>query len=242
MKITFVYHSCYVVEFEEIVLVFDYFKGKLPVWNENKEVYFFTSHKHHDHFSMEILKLTEQYKNITFVLSNDIKFTDKFLLRHGINPNIKEHIIRIGKNETLEIFTGKLKMKVETLRSTDEGVAFLITYNDKVLFHAGDLHWWSWAGESDEEYLEMSRNYTNEINKLTNRNIDVAFIVLDPRQEERYWWGMDYFMKATNARKVFPMHCWEKYWIIKQFQKDKQNETYCERLMNVEKEGDFFIL
>lgn len=242
MKITFVYHSCFVVEFDEVVFVFDYFKGKLPEWEKNKRIYFFASHKHQDHFSLEIFKFAEQYQNVTFILSNDIKFTDKFILRHGIKSNVKERMIRIGKNEILEIPMEESDLKVETLRSTDEGVAFLITYQDKVLFHAGDLHWWSWAGESDEEYVEMSKNYTNEINKLVDRVIDVAFVVLDPRQEERYWWGMDYFLKATNASKVFPMHCWEKYWIIDQFKKDKENEKYCERLVNIEKEGDFFIL
>ena len=242
MKITFVYHSCYVIEFEEVVFVFDYFKGKLPVWDKDKKVYFFASHKHKDHFSLDIFKFKEIYINVNFVLSNDIKFTDKFLLRHKIDPIIKEQVIRIGKNENIVIQLGGKEIQVETLGSTDEGVAFLITYEGSTIFHAGDLNWWSWAGETEEEYIEMTQNYMNEMDKLCNRKIDVAFVVLDPRQEERYWWGMDYFMKVTNANKVFPMHCWEKYWIIKQFKKDKQNETYCDRLMDIEKEGDYYIL
>ena len=28
MKVTFVHHSCFVVEMEDVVLIFDYFEGK----------------------------------------------------------------------------------------------------------------------------------------------------------------------------------------------------------------------
>jgi len=241
MKITFIYHSCYVVEFENIVFIFDYFKGNLPTWNQDKKICFFVSHKHQDHFSFDIFSFIKQYKNVTYVLSNDIKLSDKFLLRHDILPDIKKHITFIGKEKDITINIEDERLKIETLRSTDQGVAFLITYEGRTIYHAGDLNWWSWRGETEEEYAEMSQNYINEINKLTDRKIDCAFVVLDPRQEERYWWGMDYFLKATSVPIVFPMHCWEKYWIMGQFKKDRAAQGYCNRVKEVKFEGETFV-
>lgn len=60
MKVIFVHHSCFVVEMEDVVLIFDYFEGNrvtgytftgvLPVFDKDKSIYFFASHKHQDHF------------------------------------------------------------------------------------------------------------------------------------------------------------------------------------------------
>lgn len=243
MKVTFVYHSCFVVEFEEVVFVFDYFKGKLPEWDADKKIFFFASHKHADHFALDIFDFREKLKDITFVLSSDIRFTDKYLERHGVSPSVKESIIRVGKCTTSEFTVNGKKLTVETLRSTDEGVAFLIQYSGKTIYHAGDLNWWSWAGESENENEKMGDDYMTEINKLSNRNIDVAFVVLDPRQEERYWWGMDYFLKtAAEVKVVFPMHCWENYEVINQFLKEKASEEYSKKVIKIQQEGDSFHL
>lgn len=242
MKITYVYHSCYVVEFEEVVFVFDYYKGKLPTWDTQKKVLFFVSHKHQDHFSFEIFSFAEKYKDIIYILSNDIKLTDKFLIRHNINPCIKKKIIRIGKGTSKDLDIEGKCLRIETLRSTDQGVAFLLKYNDKSIYHAGDLNWWSWSGMTQQENDKMEIDYKQEINRLADKKIDIAFLVLDPRQEERYWWGMDYFLKTVEVGCVFPMHCWENYSLIKQFQKDKGGEAYINKVQEIIDEGDNFEL
>ncbi|SET66525.1 MBL fold metallo-hydrolase [[Clostridium] polysaccharolyticum] len=240
MKVTFIYHSCFTIEFEDIVLVFDYYKGKLPKWECSKKVIFFASHKHRDHFSLEILRNHKEYEQVEFVLSNDIKFTDKFLERHGVDLQVKNKITHIGKDSSVVLGNGKKTIKVETLRSTDEGVAFIITYEGKTIYHAGDLNWWAWKGETEEEYKVMAEGYQREINKLSDKKIDVAFVVLDPRQEERYWWGMDYFLNTVDADIVFPMHCWEKYKIIDQFKLEKSSESYINKVMEIRGERESF--
>ena len=35
--------------------------------------------------------------------------------------------------------------------------------------------------------------------------------LLDPRQEDKYCWGMNYFLEHTDSKVVFPMHCFEHY-------------------------------
>lgn len=66
-----------------VILIFDYFEGNrvtgytftgvLPVFDKDKSIYFFASHKHQDHFDMNILKLAEDYEDIHFILSKDTK-------------------------------------------------------------------------------------------------------------------------------------------------------------------------
>ncbi len=106
---------------------------------------------------------------------------------------------------------------VEAFESTDEGVAFLVTIDGQVIYHAGDLHWWDWPGEPDEENEMMGIRYRNEIRRLEGRKIDAAFVVLDPRQEESGGLGMEYFAGHVEARYIFPMHFWEDYKYISNF-------------------------
>ena len=91
--------------------------------------------------------------------------------------------------------------------------------------HAGDLHWWHWPGDPEDLNKVRGDNYKKQIAFLENEQIDVSFVVLDPRQEEAGGWGMDYFLQKVNSRYIFPMHCWEKYDLIKQY-KEKNDSKY----------------
>lgn len=240
MRITYVDHSCFTVEMGNVVCIFDYFRGELPTFEKEKELYFFASHKHQDHFSLDIFKIGKEYENVTYVLSNDIRLGDNYLIRNEIDPVVKESVLRIGKNVTKEIETKDGIMTVETLRSTDEGVAYVITYQGKTIYHAGDLNWWTWKGETEEEYEAMTRGYLTEIGRIKDRTIDVAFVVLDPRQEERYWWGFDAFMKETDTACVFPMHCWGDYTVIPKLLERKEADAYKTKIQEIQYEGQQF--
>ena len=36
---------------------------------------------------------------------------------------------------------------IASLKSTDEGVAFVVWAEGHSIYHAGDLNWWHWEGE-----------------------------------------------------------------------------------------------
>lgn len=72
---------------------------------------------------------------------------------------------------------------VRTMKSTDEGVAFLVECGGKRIYHAGDLNNWVWSGEPEADNLCMSENYRLELEKMKGNHVDVAFVPLDPRQE-----------------------------------------------------------
>ena len=228
MKITYLDHSGFAVEYKKYVLIFDWYKGKLPEFDSEKEIYVFSSHSHYDHFDRKIFELENIYPNIRYVLSADI--TEK-PVPSKVWFVIADKEYRIGN------------LKVQTLHSTDAGVAFLVYVDDRIIYHAGDLNWWHWEEEESEYYNEQMRmDYQKEIHKLKNIRIDVAFVPLDPRQEEQYYWGLDYFMKHTDTELVFPMHMWGHYEVYEKLMNNPQAESYKEHVMHVKVPGQVFEL
>lgn len=256
MHITYIHHSCFSVEMEDVVLLFDYFKGNLPTFDSKKHIFVFASHKHADHFDLKIFDLANAYPHISYILSNDIKMNEAYMNRKNIPTQIRSNIFYIGKNvtSTYPILTNSsclhienkgyednpASIKVETLKSTDEGVAFIVSHNNKVIYHGGDLNWWSWHGETEEEYNCMTDHFIKEMDKIKGRAFDAAFIPLDPRQEDRFFWGFDYFMKNTNTKNVFPMHFWMDYSIISKLKEMDIAKDYTDKVTNIYKEGQIF--
>ena len=93
MKITYVNHSCFSVEMEEVVLIFDYFKGTIPPFDSNKKIVLFSSHAHYDHFSTKIFDLAELYNHITFVLSSDIRSNNDLREYLSLNSHMEDKIV-----------------------------------------------------------------------------------------------------------------------------------------------------
>ena len=114
--------------------------------------------------------------------------------------------------------------------------------DDRIIYHAGDLNWWHWEEESEYYNEQMRMDYQKEIHKLKNIRIDVAFVPLDPRQEEQYYWGLDYFMKHTDTELVFPMHMWGHYEVYEKLMNNQQAESYKEHVMHVKVPGQVFEL
>lgn len=193
MKVTFIEHSGFMVEMEQNVLLFDYYQGEIPSFDGSKTLYVFASHSHADHYDPAIWKLKEQYKDIHYILSDDIKDNEDAVV-------MKAH----EKKEVAGI-------EIETLRSNDMGVAFLVKVEGKTIYHAGDLNWWHWNGEPEEDNEYYKKTFQDEMKYLEGKKIDLAFMLLDPRQEDKYCWGMNYFLEHTDSKVVFPMHCFEHY-------------------------------
>ena len=212
VKITYISHSCFAVELEHSVLVFDYYQGELPLWNPEKTICVFVSHRHYDHFSKEIFRWTEQYPKIKYILSDDISAAS-----YDASEICRSDLTRIAPNQTETIGN----CVIETFRSTDEGVAFLVSCEEKLFYHAGDLNWWHWEEESTLYNETMKERYQSEIGKLkealSGKTIDVAFLVLDPRQEDAYALGMEHFLLEIPVQFAVPMHLWEEYALAKQY-------------------------
>lgn len=238
MKVTYIKHSCFTVELEHSAFVFDYYKGDLNKFGKDKTVWVFISHKHKDHFNPKIFELAGEYENISFILPNDMKMSEKYMEKLKVPARAREQLVYVRKNQELSL--GDIQIK--TLNSTDEGVAFIVKAEGTSLYHAGDLNWWSWKGETEEEYRDMAGRFKKEIEKIKGEHFDAAFLPLDPRQEDRFWWGFDYFMRATHTDRAFPMHLWGEYSFI-----DKLMETDCageyrDKIVKITKKEEVFMV
>jgi hypothetical protein len=251
MKVTYIYHSGFLVETEPATLLFDYYKGELPAFPADKPLIIFASHKHPDHFDFRIFELQNHPGGVAYVFGNDIKLSDNFLKRHGVEPLVKEKIYRMQPHKILtfsvsetiqpimqlaeEAAEGASDMGktivIHTLRSTDAGVAFYVKIGKERIYHAGDLNWWHWEGETEAFNLAQEKDYKAEIdylkallekealeadtsgaeNTVTESPIalDEAFLTLDPRLGEARRYGMDYFLSRIPVKHVYPMHMWE---------------------------------
>lgn len=248
MIITFVHHSCFVLETNERVLIFDYFKdgnvkgytftGELPELAADKPVYVFASHFHQDHFDLEILRWKGRFQTIRYVLSKDIRLSARYLERNGIDPSVREDITFVQPLKTYQVGD----MEVRTLRSTDAGVAFLIQMEGKRIYHAGDLNLWKWDGAGELVNGKEARAYKHEINKLMDCEIDVAFVPLDSRQKKYAAEGLSYFMENVDAKVVFPMHMWQDYSPIAAFKSKISNGAFARRLVDISGENEAYEL
>ena len=189
----------------------------------------FASHSHPDHFNREILKLADVYPDVEYIFPKDIGIAKK-------EQRVSEHFMR--KRD--EITVGDTKVK--SLRSTDEGVAFLVRCEDRIIYHAGDLNWWHWEEEDDAYNRMMRGDYQKEIETLAGEKIDLAFVVLDPRQEEQFYWGFDWYMRHTDTKIVFPMHMWKQYEVQDRLIGMEVSEPYREKIMRVREKGQVFEL
>lgn len=238
MKITYIAHSGFSVETDTMTLLFDYYKGTLPSFPADKPLYVFASHFHSDHFNPDIFQLAEHYPEVHYILSHDIWTSRKKYIRSGIPETFFEKAVILRAHETKKI---SADITVTTLRSTDMGVAFLIHCNGKTIYHAGDLNWWRWEGDTKQEIGNMEANFKREIQTLADTPIDIAFIPLDPRQETFYCLGMNYFLDMVSVRHVFPMHFWDDYKIVSRYLEEfPPKADLC--FYPIQKEGEEWVL
>lgn len=218
--ITHLFHSSFLIETDNCILIFDYFdyashyiikSSKIltaEFFTDKKNVYVFVSHGHKDHYAPIIFQWQEANPNIKYVLSNDIELDAK-------KPNY--HLI--DKYESLTIDD----IKITTYDSTDLGVSYLVEVDGITIFHSGDLNWWHWKNDTKEAQDKEEKDYKEEINKLKDIKIDIAFVPVDPRLEENFYLAGEYFAKTISPQLLVPMHFSDKFCTPKKFKKKVQH-------------------
>ncbi|MCE5285798.1 MAG: MBL fold metallo-hydrolase [Pelosinus sp.] len=199
-KITYLFHSCFAVETANHLLIFDYYQPKVSTKPDGKitgetlktkkNVYVFSSHSHADHFDPVIFKWAKDNPSITYLLSSDIT--------HLAGDNY--HFLAPYQAYTTAELT------VKAFGSTDIGVSFLTQTDGLTIFHAGDLNWWHWKGDTKPNQQAAEKLFKTEIAKLAGANIDIAFFPVDRRLEEFYAQGAQYFAAKLQPRLLLPMH------------------------------------
>lgn len=209
MNVTYINHSGFIVETESCYIIFDYFNGELPEFGD-KPIYIFSSHGHQDHFNREIFNMFDDDK-VKYILSGDIRKKIK-----SINSG---NILFVYPRKEYEIDD----LKIKTLKSTDIGVAFIVEVDGVRIYHGGDLNCWMWQEENKQYNNSMKNAYEREIKSIAGETLDIAFVPLDPRQDEYYDMGIKFILSQCKILNVFPMHMWEEYSVQDKFLMESDN-------------------
>ncbi len=207
MKLTYIDHSGYLLETENCLLVFDYFrspdggKSLRECLCGGKSVYVFASHRHPDHFVPEVLEWERSCPHIRYIFSHDIVRRKPLSVPHVVS------LRRGGEYADRQI-------RVHAYGSTDIGVSFRVEVEGKLVFHAGDLNNWHWMDESTEQevrkaegdYLAILRTIAADSPRMY-----LAMLPIDPRLGTDFWRGARQFLARIACTYVAPMHTWGEY-------------------------------
>ncbi|WHH61075.1 MBL fold metallo-hydrolase [Petroclostridium sp. X23] len=236
-RIWYLFNSGFAVETQKYFIIFDYYMDTparqprtmdtgviCPEEIPNKKVLVFSSHSHSDHFNPIILNWRSKIKDIKYILSSDISAPtagDTVFVSPGNHYDVDD----IG---------------IDVFDSTDIGVSFFVHIDGITIFHSGDLNWWHWKGENEKYNKDMASAYKKQINMLKGKHIDIVFIPVDPRLEEFYTLGLDYFMTTVGAQRVFPMHFGNNYAMFEALKRDIASKEYISKVVDITHRGQSF--
>lgn len=239
VKINYLYNSGFSVETKRHLMVFDYYldtvntgsKGiingaiSLEDLNTDKDIIIFASHSHKDHFNPVILEWGKNREKITYILSSDIVSAEK-------NSNIN----MIAPYESMKV--GQINVKA--YGSTDIGVSFLVNVDGISIFHSGDLNWWHWWDENEEVNKIAEKGFKDEIEKIKEESIDIAFFPVDPRLKQSYALGAELFIDKIKPQVLIPMHFGEKYEITEKFSQEMKDRST--KVIKINRRGQEILL
>ncbi len=231
-------HSGFAIETSNATMLFDWYQGKLPAIRNEKPLCIFVSHIHSDHFNPEIFNLVANHPNSEIYLGYDhsVPSFDKML--SALPKPVQDKISFFDGEQKLIVDIVETDIIVNTLRSTDMGVAFLVHTDDKTYFHAGDLFLMQTTSRDDylAQYTDMLINYPNEqlvdyetylkecetefyrfTEPLRGKTIDYAMIPVDPRFGDVAYKTVKRYMDIADIKFWSPMHLWGKYEYVDEF-------------------------
>ena len=230
LKITHYYHSGFSVACDDILLIFDYWRGEFGELTPDREitaeelqkynkVYVMISHEHPDHYD-QIVYTWREWADVTYIVSYDMP----------IGTRGK----RMSPGDEMELADG---IKMTAYGSTDLGISFLVDIDGLKIFHAGDLNYWHWRDESTmAEIEEAEAEFVRKVRPLSSAGIDIAMFPVDPRQGSMYEAGANYFILTAKPRLLIPMHYFRRSDIILEY--SRLNRTRSTEILAMPGYGD----
>lgn len=212
MRVTYIYHSCYLLEFDDFSVLFDYYKdveredGTLWIedylLNKKEDLYVMVTHSHADHFNSEIFEWKSRKDNIKYILSKEV--ADVHTL-----PDVADMVLL----KILGTYVDD-NIAVRAYGSTDVGGSFCVSVGNRKIFHAGDLNNWHWNEEvSKMEAAGYENSYLCEL-ELVAEHTDRVFLAMfpiDPRLGKDYMKGAEQFVSRVEVNYLLPMHFGDNY-------------------------------
>lgn len=232
VRVTYIWHDCFLVETPSASLVFDYWldgdalPAKMPRevadLPSDKPLYIFVSHGHKDHYNPAIFGWASRFADIRYVVSHDVSKR----IRHILSPTSvysgpkvsPERVWSLRRNES----ASDGRVSVFALPSTDIGNSYMVEVDGIRIFHAGDLNAWHWKDESTPEEINKAmgdyRACLRDVEAMLHNRaadaacpcspdvIDYCFFPVDSRIGTDYFDGAQMLLRRINVRRFFPMH------------------------------------
>lgn len=201
MKLTYLFHSGFLLEADGFAVVFDYYRGGEAILDEvlrrGELLYVLVSHEHRDHYNPEILTWSRLNSRICYLFPREMDSRSELV-----------HLPNAAFLSRGESFADE-RVRVTAFGSTDLGASFEVETGGRVIFHAGDLNNWHWTDEStEEEVREAEAAYRAELDYLgqTVARFDVAMFPVDARLGSDYMRGARQFVERFEVGLFVPMH------------------------------------
>ena len=133
--------------------------------------------------------------------------TEEHLTEELVQQVFSLHSMKV--DDTLE----SDNLTVTMFGSTDEGGSFLVDTGVHRIFHAGDLNWWHWSGDTPENIAEAKALKEKEFAHLTGLSVDIMMFPVDARLEVAREWGALEVLGLMNTKLFIPMHANGPIWV-----------------------------
>lgn len=204
VRVTYLDHSGFIVETADHILVFDYYRDPAQVvtgaLEAKKNLYFFATHAHGDHFNPAIATWQEQAT--AYILCSDIREV-------GGLPTVQSD--KVHYLSPYEQLTHQA-IQITTYGSTDQGGSFLVEVDGWRIFHAGDLNWWHWKEDTPENIAQAKTDFFRELHYLHGQQLDLVFFPVDSRLEEYRELGVRELVKVAQVSNLVAMHACGNVW------------------------------
>ena len=253
IRLTYIFHSGFVVETAAGILVFDYWLDLANVLSKclsrrgGRHVYVFASHFHKDHFTKDIFGWKQSLgSDVTYILSKDI-------LKHS-RADKGEADVWLAKGGTW----ADENIQVTATGSNDSGVSWIVETGGNRIFHAGDLcNWYARfladgnkyrqpyseeLGEDIDPVAEEKRflGELKDIQKIA-KGFDLVMFPVDGRIGNGYTLGARQFIERFQVGMFVPMH-----FVLSGFESAWRMEPFCQEkhvpFWRIACEGDSIVL
>lgn len=202
VKVIYVHHSCFLLETDEEVFLFDY-PPESHLSSGAKEIVLdeirgsvlnvFISHSHPDHFTSGIDEFSRYAERVNYVLSPDV-----YALRNSMDLEGDVIEAEPGGEYPLNGYD------IKAFKSNDAGVAYLVQSDDMTLYYGGDLAKWDWEEWSEDKRRSKVKVFKDILEVLRKKGVDIGFSNMDERLES--WAGAVEFIETVSPRYFVPIH------------------------------------
>ena len=155
---------------------------------------------------------TEKARLVLERINNECPTDDQTLSEESLTEELVQqvfslHSMKVG--DTLE----SDNLTVTMFGSTDAGGSFLVDTGTHRIFHAGDLNWWHWSGDTPENIAEAKALKEKEFAPLLGVSVDIMMFPVDARLEVAREWGAIDILSMMNTKLFIPMHANGPVWV-----------------------------